>query len=381
MAFFNLQNGSKYKWLIRLICFFWLIEKIICCKLWLADRVFPVVPAFPFLFVPSPVHLVLYIISLAGLVALLLYPRNHIIGISFLTIELLSCLLDQNRWQPWEFQFFFFILAFIINRKKEENILSVLGFILASMYFYSGISKINPVFVHAVWFQIILTQLLHIKPIVSFQPVLYHMGYMLGLLEAIASIGLFFQHTRKMAGTFFIVMHLIVLLIFGPLGINYDVIIWPWNILLPLLVYIFVFKTSGFSVSFKPVLTGMNRFIFILFGIMPVLNFFGYWGYFFSASLFSARPPDLYICIPKATIDKSLKPFCIEHKSSLLCDSNSCLIYTRDWAFAETMSPENPEVRIYQSMKDQMLKRYPKMNATFILYIYSKGKRIRSELK
>src|SRR4029078_7764197 len=146
MPFSNLSIASKKIIVTRFICLFWLVAKIISWKLWLADRVFPVVPPFRFLFVPQAIHLVLFIFSLVTLSVLLIFPLSRVLQVSVIIIEAFSCLLDQNRWQPWEYQYTFIILALVINYKNEKNATSVIALILGSVYFFSGIGKMNPAF-------------------------------------------------------------------------------------------------------------------------------------------------------------------------------------------------------------------------------------------
>ena len=379
MRFANIPVQQKNKLLMRLICFFWIVAKAISWKLWLSDRLFPLVPVFG-LFVPSFVHVLLFIFSLATLLLLFILPTNRNLQIGLLTIEILSCLLDQNRWQPWEFQYFFLVLVFIINYKREKNIPAILGFILAAMYFYSGLSKVNPLFVNAVWYQIILTRLFHVSYATAHQPLVYHIGYLLAVIEIVLSIALFFKRTKKAAVILIAVMHLIILFMFGPWGINYDIIIWPWNIVLPICVYI-LFYNEPSAFSLKPLLYSANKLIIIFFGILPFLNLFGYWEYFFSSSLFSYRPPDMYIYIKNSAANKTLQGFNLKGQPLEYVDKNCYVIYVRDWAFREMLAPENPEIRIYKGIKEQLLKRYPGLDASFIIYSYSNGKRVKAELK
>jgi hypothetical protein len=377
----NLSAGSKNIRLTRLICFFWIVAKIICWKLWLSDRLFPVVPVFNFLFVPSAVHLVLFILSLAALLALFVYPTKPTIQVGIIIIELLSCLLDQNRWQPWEFQFFFLLLVIIINRRKEKDIFSLFGFILASTYFYSGLSKLNPVFIHSVWHDTILTGLLHLNYNLSYQPLIYHAGYLLGVIEIILSIGLFFQRTKRITCISLIIMHLLILLMFGPWGINYDAVIWPWNVGLIIFISILILNNPGFTISSQSLIKGSNKLIVLVFGILPLLNLFGYWEYFFSSGLFSCRPPDMYIYVKRDASNKTLEDFSMKEQPLECINNNTYVIYTRDWAFREMLAPENPEIRIYKEIKKQLLKRYPKLDASFITYTYMNGKKVKQELK
>ncbi|HVZ97340.1 MAG TPA: hypothetical protein VG847_10720, partial [Chitinophagaceae bacterium] len=134
---------SKKIIVMRIISFFWLTGKIISWRLWTTDRLFPLVPPFDFLRISSPAHLLLFIASLTGLALLFLFPAKKIFQITVIAVEILSCLFDQNRWQPWEYEYIFIITAFIFNPGNDERALKTILFILISTYFYSGLGKMN----------------------------------------------------------------------------------------------------------------------------------------------------------------------------------------------------------------------------------------------
>jgi hypothetical protein len=376
----NLSIASKKIIVTRLICFFWLIAKVMSRKVWLADRLFPIVPPFNFLFVPSAIHLVLFILSLLALFALLVFPKKRLLQVSVIVIEVLSCSLDQNRWQPWEYQYVFIILALFINYKNDKNAVSVIAFIFISVYFFSGIGKMNPLFSISIRNKIALSGIFHESNSVVYEWLQYHIGHILGVIEILLSIGLLFQPFKKISALLLILMHLLIVAIFGPFGINYDRIIWPWNIVMILILYVFFIRNPLVSVSFQSIDLGWNRVIILFFGILPVLNFFGYWDYFLSSSLFSFKPPEMYICIHNPGSGKILQPFFSGDKNKFLCDSNSILLNVREWSFREMQAPAYPELRIYKSIKEQLVKRYPDMNATFTVYPYINGKKKRTEL-
>jgi hypothetical protein len=60
--------------------------------------------------------------------------------------------------------------------------------------------------------------------------------------------------------------------------------------------------------------------------------------------------------------------------------SSSALLDVREWCQGNAVAAY-PEIRIYKSLKEQLLKRYPDMNATFTVYPYSIGRKTRIELK
>lgn len=130
MNLFNLPIVSKKIIVTRIICFFWIIAKIMSWKVWLANRFFPIVPPFNFLFFPAAIHLILFIFSVAALFILLLFPSKRWLQKGIIFIEIFFCLLDQNRWQPWEYQYIFIILAFVlIIKMKGMPLLQLLSYL------------------------------------------------------------------------------------------------------------------------------------------------------------------------------------------------------------------------------------------------------------
>lgn len=364
----------------RLICFFWLIAKAMSWKVWLSDRIFPVVSPFEFLVAPSPVHLLLYILSLIAIAVLLIFPTQRKIQVSIIVIELLSCLLDQNRWQPWEYQYIFIIFALFINYKDPKKAVSSIAFIFIAVYFFSGIGKINPAFAQSIRFKIILSEIFPSHAWV-YEWITFHAGYVFGAIEAILGIGLLFRATIKIAAILLIVMHLLILIAFGPFGLNYDIIIWPWNVLMILILNVYFIQKPFLIFSIKAIALQQNYIVILCFGILPVLNFFGKWDFFLSASLFSSKTPDMYICIHDSAISKELEPIAGPFKRSFICDSSAAFINVRTWSFNEIMVPAYPEIRVYKDIKKQLLKRYPALDATFIVYEYKNGKKEKIELK
>ena len=99
---------------------FWLIAKMISWKVWTSYRLFPLVPAFEFLNdLPCLYHVILFGVSIFCLTILLIKPSSVITAILIIS-ELLSVTADQNRLQPWEYQYLFITLLVWLNRKKQK---------------------------------------------------------------------------------------------------------------------------------------------------------------------------------------------------------------------------------------------------------------------
>lgn len=266
-------------------------------------------------------------------------------------LEISSCLLDQNRWQPWEYQFLLMtaVYAFFASEKKVKTGWQI---IIMGLYFFSGISKFNHGFILKVWNDLILHQWLGLT--VQNQ-LIYRMGYLLPLIEIFAAIGLIFNRSRKPAVIMLCLMHVFNLLLLGPLGLDLDsFVIWPWNILMPFLL-LFLFYKNIFEHSplmQKPI--GL-WFIALLCWILPWLNLAGYWDDYLSFTLYSGKTQHLFICISDPAIKHQFHDRLVLSKSSQVCDS-TLSIYK--WSLQELKVSPNPELRVYKEIIRQWEKNY-----------------------
>ncbi len=288
-----------------------------------------------------------------------------------IVIELLSCSLDQNRWQPWEYQYFITFFIFLVQKNKHAA-KSAFMFILAATYIYSGIAKINPVFLHSIWQNLLLVKTFHIPLATAQHSFIHYAGYGLGISEILLGVGLLLNRTRKVASYLVIVMHVILLAVFGPRGLNYDHIIWPWNVAMIMYCIVLIRDTSG-SFSFKSLTIGWNKIILILFGVLPFFGLFGKWDYFLSASFFSSRPPDMYVCIPETSAINPLQKYC--QMNTTTCGVSTCMVNIRSWAFDELMVPAYPQERVYEHIKKTIQKNYPQLDATYLISEYKNNKK------
>lgn len=352
--------------LFKIACIFWLIVKVIGWRMWTTYRLFPTTPVFEKLdSIPALISTLLFVISFS-LIVLLLFNKNKLILISLLVIEIFICLLDQNRWQPWEYQCLFIIFIFIVNTDKQKLIIASFSFILLSTYIYSGLNKLNPRFLQTVWDPIILGSFFKVPLIIARQHYLYFSGYFLGFFELLAGTGLLFSKTQKPAAKALILMHFFILVLLGPLGLNYNIIVWPWNIAMMLYLYIIFLKRNEGTFTFKPVFQGWNKLVFIAWGILPVLYFFGRWDGFLSSEMYSGKSPMMIICIQDTSKCKQLRKFC-KNKGYKFCDGKAN-IELQDWAITETNVIPAPEIRIYKIIQKKLDKQYPSSGLSYIIF-------------
>lgn len=321
-------------------------------KAWIADRVFALVPVSNvFLKVSTSTHLFLYAISIGVLLLLLLKPQR-IYLLLVVIIEFMSCLLDQNRWHPWEYQYILMAVVCWFYYYKKTEAYFLCSFILATIYLYSGLHKINTLYVHYFWKQTILLKFFKLASTANYFPFVVKFGYLTALLEAIAGLALLVNYKVKFAAWFLITMHCFILLVIGPLGINYNHIVWIWNIAMIGFVYVVFIKESPAKSSFlNPIFP--NAFIVLLMGLLPILSFFKKWDYYLSSCLYSAKPPTLII--------KTKTPplYFLQNKLAFIKKNDSLYtIHVQTWAMKEMGVPPYPEKRVLLKVKEYAMQQF-----------------------
>jgi len=346
--------------LLQIMCVCWFFEKLISRKIWTTYRLLPTAPVFDFLnAVPPFIHGLLFIASLCMMMWLIFKPGKYLMT-GLLATEILSCLLDQNRWQPWEYQYLFILLAYIINTRNPKHIAAMTGFILAATYFYGGLSKFNPGFLHQVWYNLGLRFFFTRYPYILNLRWLYYCGYLFALMEAAAGIGLLFKQTRAKSAIVLIAFHLVVLWLIGPIGNNINRVVWPWSLVLILFLYLLFLRDKELIPVLEPVSIGWNKMILLFLGILPACSFAGWWDKELSANLYPGNAPQLNIGIQHIDQCKSLQPFCFPGNNSV---KQLNLIH---WAYAETNTPGYASKRVYQIIQHKMEVEYPAAGLTFV---------------
>jgi len=360
------KDNLTTAWLFKIACIFWLTVKLIGWRMWTTYRLFPTAPVFENLDrIPPVVHTALFILSFL-LVLLLLFTKNKFVLAGTLFVEICMCLLDQNRWQPYEYQCLFIIFIFLVNNNKPTFIIASFTVVLVFTDFYSGLGKLNGSFLRTFWSPVILKTFLGVPLNISREHYLYYSGYFLGFFELITGAILMFSKTQKVAAKALILMHLFILVLLGPWGLNYNTVVWPWNIAMIMYLYIIFLKRDAGTFILKPVFKGWNKLVIIAWGILPALHFIGYWDGFLSASVYSGKSPKMIICIQDVSKCKQLQVFC-KNYGNKFCDGKKN-IELQDWAINETNVIPNPEIRVYKILQKKLEKQYPSAGLQFHIY-------------
>src|SRR5688572_26068758 len=251
--------------------------------LWQTNRAYPLLPVaswFPAL--PPPVDQVVFALTLLSLLSAIRFYRPCVMF--FLATTFILYLGDQNRGTPWLYMYWIMMLLTLF---PDPIALAGCRFALSAIYFWGGLQKLNPRFFALVpeWF---------VAPA-------YHwgLGFLFPVLKAsiaaapavemFIGLGLWMPRLRWVAMAAASMVHVFALIFLGPLGHNYNWVVWPWNLgMLALVLALFPAN------SLRDALAHLRRSrsgvaVVALFCLLPALSFRGWWDSYFSFALYSGN--------------------------------------------------------------------------------------------
>jgi uncharacterized membrane protein YphA (DoxX/SURF4 family) len=347
--------------IITPLALFWIVAKLYSYKAWGAERVFALVPVAKFLhLIPYWVHGILYAISILFLFGLLIKPKQYYL-LSIAIIEILSCLLDCNRWQPWEYQYILMALVCWNYYYKKEKLTTLILFILGTIYLFSGLHKLSSLYVNYFWANTIIKKIFHLPQQHRFYSLLLQFGYVPVLLEALSGLALLVGYKSKWAARYLIILHCLIIIVLSPIGISYNYVVLPWNMAMICFLYQLVIKQE-INKKLAYNLNWLNIFVYVLMGLMPILSFFNRWDYYLSSCLYSAKPPTV-------TIKTKRPPAYFINKKLAFKKTNDSLytIYVQSWAIKEMGIPPYPEKRVLKKIIDYSINTFHLKPEEFIL--------------
>ncbi len=331
-----------------------LFSMLCSVNLWAGQRWLPVCPVFEKLFIQPPYDYVLLILEICLLILLIVSSKPRIILFFILVLNLTFVILDQNRLQPWFYLYncFFLVLFFynwrIDNINNYHSFFVILQLCICAVYIYSGLQKFNPNFVNETysWF---------IKPMAKMiserqMNFLTKTGYFIPFLEIGIGIGLLIKPIRFIAITLVIILHVAILILMGPFGNNYNSVIWPWNLIMIILVLLLfsgnpMERWFSFVHLFKiPVF----YLVMTLFWILPAFNLRNHWETYLSFSLYSGNNHNAKIILSDGALARL--PLYIRH--FVYKQSNLNLLYPKLWCLHELKVPMYPEKRIFENVSE-----------------------------
>lgn len=324
-------------------------------RLWTGPRLYPFIPilhiALPHFF--NALLLGIFFIALGSL----LFSRSRWVLVLALLAGTVLITLDYTRLQPWVYQYML-MLGFLVpawkKRVEKRALRGALGacrIVLAGIYIWSGIQKMNLTFIAGVhpWMA---------EPVGAFLPeVLVSYTQALGIFvpffETVIGIVLLTKRFRAWGVIGALAMHSFILFSLGPLGHTFNSVVWPWNItMIALIIFLFWHTTEGAKEIFLPEWIRYKALPSTLFLILPFLSFFGLWDAYLSAKLYSGSTDSGYILLSRKSFAKT--PVSLRQIAQLR-EKNPAIDITK-WAYSELNVPPYPEERVYKKIAAELCK-------------------------
>ena len=285
---------------------------------------------------------------ITSLVSIIVFQHRKIFFILASVSLALLVVFDQTRLQPWVYQYFLMLLVLGLSEPDDETAsnqtLALVQILIAALYFWSGVQKLNYSFSHET-LPLIFAPVQNIFP--SVQPPFVFLGLAIALVEILTGIGLLFRKTRKAAVYLAAATHLVILALL--IAKNYNQIVWIWNVALIALVVVSFWKSD---VSIKQTFREfahlkIAKTIVAASVLLPALSFFGLWDMYLSGALYSGNTEVGVVRINENLFGKlPLKAQGIV----LQTKTGEKMLPLFEWAIAEMNVPVYPERRAFKKV-------------------------------
>ena len=347
---FPFNGASRLFWLKTTVILAFCIGLVMSSRLWIGPRSYPPAPVFGTLPVIEGVmayglFAALFVFAAAALIS----PKPQKFIAAFLAIIAVLCLFDQTRWQPWVFQYSFLLATLALfswssgDIDGQQRTLNIARLIIASTYIFSGLQKMNLNFIEND-FPWLVQPITNVFP--SSADLFHYFGMAVPFVQVAFGIGLLTKRYRRVSLLAAVSMHLFILAMFGPAGLDWNNVIWPWTTAMALFDILLFAGKAEFS--FREVVWTTHRYhaaVLVVFAIFPFLSFFNYWDSYLSAALYSGNLTEAQIYTTdagKASLPAAIRSRLV-HTSS---DTN--VLNIQRWAIEDLNVTPYPETRVYR---------------------------------
>jgi hypothetical protein len=232
------------------------------------------------------------------------------------------------------------------TREPEKSILISLKWIIAGVYVWSGIQKLNPAFIDGTFVQVI-----KVSGIKTDFGGVRNLGYTIPVIELSIGLGLLIVKFRRVALIAAITTHALILVYLIPYVLNQNTVVYPWNVAMIFFVSLLFWDTKeDHRLSVREISrTSLTTIPVVLVWVVPALNFFGLWDHYLSFSLYSNKPSTFYIAIEESEIQKVDKRF-KNYFGGIPGLRGGQLIDINKWSYAELNVPFYPETKAFKKV-------------------------------
>jgi hypothetical protein len=356
---------------------FLLVLLAVTFPLWLGSSDMPSIPLVDVgIRLPGFVSAITFIVLLAGLLGVVIAPDRcrkvwwvvaGCLGVCFL--------LDQHRLQPWAYQSAIYALLFAcMSPQRARRYLIPLA---ASVYLYSAAGKFDYQFMHTVGqdFLQTITRPLGGLPDRFDDSLRARLTLIFPAAEFAIGLGLLFRVSRRGAAAGVMLMHVSLILVLGPWGLDHSTGVLVWNGLLILQAYLLMFRSpshdgkdarenipSPGEPNRRPARASVASFLVsgvVLVALMaPLLERRGYWDHWTSWSLYSPHTSRVEIEVHQSAVDRlppALQPLVAQDSG----DDGWQQVEIGRWSLESRRVPIYPQARYQLALAAQIARRAP----------------------
>jgi hypothetical protein len=245
------------------------------------ERIFALSPVIE-IFRSTPVWLdwIILILNIGCLVWLVIKPLQRAPAGGALVCTVFGVLQDLLRFQPYTYMYCFTILWAVFFTSRSIDALKIM---VASVYVWGGVHKINATFFLSLFPEFIEPLYLFPKEPSLLAALIVLAMFFVPVFEATIGLLLVFSpRERRLATGMAFVMLVVVLTSLGLDDDAWNLIVWPWNIYLFLLVFMLLYMPARADEKVHLRFDMPTLATIVLFSITPALALFG-WGHSYPA--------------------------------------------------------------------------------------------------
>jgi hypothetical protein len=346
-------DASRLLWLKVAVVLAFCVGLLMSPHLWVGPRSFPPAPVASSLTqIEGLAAYALFAALLLLAAAILVAPKPRWLIAAFLAVIGVFCLLDQTRWQPWVYLYSFLLATLAVFSWEpgdfggQQSTLDVARLIVACTYIFSGLQKVNLNFIDNDFPWIV-------SPITNLLPSTAGLFHLVGMTAPVVQIafgvGLLTNRLRRASLLAAIAMHVFILAMFGPAGLDWNNIIWPWTAAMAVFDVLLFAGQADYSAA--AILSTRGRpyhaFVLLAFAGLPILSFFNLWDSYLSAALYSGNLTEAQIYVTDA--GRASLPAWLGERFVRTSDDTNVLNLQR-WSIEDLNVTPYPEARVYKAI-------------------------------
>jgi len=162
-------------------------------------------------------------------------------------------------------------------------------------------------------------------------------------------IGLLTRRFRRVSLVAAVAMHIFILAMLGPTGLDWNSVIWPWTMAMAILDILLFTTTADYSIReiFWAPRHPFRLVGLVIFAVMPFLSFFNHWDSYLSAALYSGNltEAELYATdVGKASLPEPISRYFVS------TSANTNVMNVQRWAIEDLNVTPYPETRVYRAI-------------------------------